>query len=190
MVKDITWWRFDNAIDSKTCNKIIKLGKKDWEKATIKGEFENVIDTKSRETNVSWTTEQWLYDIVFDYMRSANEQAGWDFEVDAAESMQIGKYSKGCFYDYHTDGDGVTVYDSPENKWLNNKTRKLSMSIFLNDNYEGGEFKFYGDDEETTRISEKGTVIVFPSYLNHCVEEVTKGNRYSLVVWFVGPKFK
>ena len=74
MVKDITWWRFDNAIDSKTCNKIIKLGKKDWEKATIKGEFENVIDTKSRETNVSWTTEQWLYDIVFEYMRSANEQ--------------------------------------------------------------------------------------------------------------------
>ena len=121
-------------------------------------------------------------------MRSANQQAGWNFEVDAAESMQIGKYSKGCFYDYHTDGDGVTIYDEPENNWLHNKTRKLSMTILLNENYEGGEFKFFGDDEETTRISEKGTVIVFPSYLNHCVEEITKGTRYSLVVWFLGPK--
>ena len=50
---------------------------------------------------------------------------GWEFEVDAAESMQIGTYSKGCFYDNHADGNGVTVYDSPENKWLNNK-----LSIF------------------------------------------------------------
>ena len=185
MVKDITWWRFDNAIDSKMCNKIIKLADKKWEKATTKGE----VGQDKRKTNICWTTEQWLYDIVFEYMQSANRQAGWDFEVDAAESMQIGKYSKGCFYDYHADGDGVTVYDSPENKWLNNKTRKLSMSIFLNDNYEGGEFTFFGDDEEKS-IKGKGTIIVFPSYIYHCVEEVTKGNRYSLVVWFLGPKFK
>jgi len=183
--KDITWWRFDNAIDSKMCNKIIKLADKKWEKATTKGEE----GQDKRKTNICWTTEQWLYDIVFDYMRSANQQSGWDFEVDAAESMQIGKYSKGCFYDYHNDGNGVTVYDMPENKWLNNKTRKLSMSIFLNDNYEGGEFKFLGDDEEKS-IKEKGTVLVFPSYMTHCVEKVTKGNRYSLVVWFLGPKFK
>ena len=185
MKNNITWWRFDNAIDSKMCNKIIKLADKKWEKAKTKGEE----GQDKRKTNIFWTTEQWLYDIVFGYMQSANRQAGWNFEVDAAESMQIGKYSKGCFYDYHTDGDGVTVYDSPENKWLNNKTRKLSMSIFLNDNYEGGEFTFFGDDEEKS-IRGKGTVLVFPSYLYHCVEEVTKGNRYSLVVWFLGPKFK
>ena len=185
MEKDITWWRFDNAIDSKMCNKIIKLADKKWEKATTKGEE----GQDKRKTNICWTTEQWLYDIVFEYMQSANRQAGWDFEVDAAESMQIGKYSKGCFYNYHNDGNGVTVYDMPENKWLNNKTRKLSMSIFLNDNYEGGEFTFFGDDEEKS-IKGKGTIIVFPSYIYHCVEEVTKGNRYSLVVWFLGPKFK
>ena len=187
MVKDITWWRFDNAIDSKMCNKIIKLADKKWEKATTKGEE----GQDKRKTNICWTTEQWLYDIVFEYMQSANRQAGWDFEVDAAESMQIGKYSKGCFYDYHSDGNGVTVYDMPENKWLNNKTRKLSMSIFLNDNYEGGEFTFFGDEDSIiTGKGTVGTVLVFPSYMHHCVEEVTKGNRYSLVVWFLGPKFK
>ena len=186
MAEDINWWRFDNAIDSKTCNKIIKLADKKWEKATTKGKRAQ----KVRKTNISWTTEQWLFDLVFNYMRSANEQSGWNFEVDAAEEMQIGKYSKGCFYDYHQDGDGVTVYDMPENNWLNNKTRKLSMSILLNEDYEGGDFKFYGAKETVLKEKAKGTVLVFPSYMQHCVEEVTKGNRYSLVAWFLGPKFK
>ena len=184
MEKDITWWRFDNAIDSKMCNKIIKLAEKKWETATTKGKKAQ----EQRKTNICWTTEQWLYDIVFEYMRSANQQSGWNFEIDAAESMQIGKYSKGCFYDYHTDGDGVTIYDEPENKWLHNKTRKLSMTILLNEDYEGGNFKFYDNEEDT--IKGKGSVLVFPSYLQHCVEKITKGNRYSLVVWFLGPKFK
>ena len=37
MVEQITWWRFDNAVDSKTCNKIIKLADKEWQKASTKG---------------------------------------------------------------------------------------------------------------------------------------------------------
>ena len=186
MTEEITWWRFDNAMDSKTCNKIIKLAEKQWEKATTKG----VEGQGKRKTNIAWTTEQWLFDLVFDYMRSANRQSGWNFEVDAAESMQIGKYSKGCFYDYHQDGDGVTTYDEPENNWLHNKTRKLSMTILLNEDYEGGDFKFYGDDETALKGKGKGSVLVFPSYMQHCVEKITKGNRYSLVVWFLGPKFR
>ncbi len=184
MAGEINWWRFDNAVDSKTCNKIINLADKKWNTATTKREE----GQKKRKTNISWTTEQWLYDLVFSYMTSANTQAGWNFEVDAAESMQIGKYSKGCFYDYHQDGDGVTVYDTPENKWLHNKTRKLSLTILLNEDYEGGEFKFYKEEKDT--VKGKGSVLVFPSYMPHCVEEVTKGNRYSLVTWFIGPKFR
>ena len=184
MSEEINWWRFDNAVDSKTCNKIIKLAEKKWEKATTKGVEKHGI----RKTNISWTTEQWLFDLVFGYMRSANQEANWNFDIDSAESMQIGKYSKGCFYDYHQDGDGVTVYDTPENNWLHNKTRKLSMTILLNEDYEGGEFKFYGNEENI--IKGKGTVFIFPSYMQHCVEKITKGNRYSLVAWFLGPKFR
>ena len=173
MSEEINWWRFDNAVDSKTCNKIIKLAEKQWQKATTKG----VEGQGKRKTNIAWTTEQWLFDLVFDYMLSANRQSGWNFEVDAAESMQIGKYSKGCFYDYHQDGDGVTIYDEPENNWLHNKTRKLSMTISLNENYEGGDFRFYGYDETALKEKEKGSVLVFPSYMQQSVEKITKGNR-------------
>ena len=37
---------------------------------------------------------------------------------------------------------------------------------------------------------EKGTVLIFPSYMVHGVEPVTKGIRYSAVTWLVGPYFK
>ena len=52
MTDDITWWRFDNAVDSKTCNKIIKLADKKWKTATTKRKE----GQKNRKTNISWTT--------------------------------------------------------------------------------------------------------------------------------------
>ena len=48
------------------------------------------------------------------------------------------------------------------------------MTVVLNDDYEGGEFEFLGNGT----IKEKmGTVIVFPSYMQHRVLPVTKGVR-------------
>jgi PKHD-type hydroxylase len=36
----------------------------------------------------------------------------------------------------------------------------------------------------------KGTVLVFPSFILHGVEDVEEGERYSVVTWMVGPWFK
>ncbi len=83
----------------------------------------------------------------------------------------------------------------PGNKFLDGKVRKLSMTILLNGNYQGGEFKFasYNKLESEVEIPDfknAGSVIVFPSFMEHQVAPVTKGTRYSLVAWFVGPPFK
>ena len=43
---------------------------------------------------------------------------------------------------------------------------------------------------ETPDFKNAGSVIVFPSFMEHQVTPVTKGTRYSLVAWFVGPPFK
>jgi len=180
------YWKFDNDVDSDTCKKIISIAENKWETGTVLGNSKN-----KRKTKIHWTTEQWLYDLVFEYMHAANKNSGWNFEIDGAESMQIGRYGKGCFYNTHNDGDGTTLYNYPDNKWLHNKTRKLSMSILLNDDYEGGELNFSNTEEPLIGGNgTKGTVIVFPSYHSHSVEKVTKGIRYSLVVWFLGKGFK
>ena len=39
-------------------------------------------------------------------------------------------------------------------------------------------------------MKKQGTIINFPSFVFHRVTPVTKGIRYSLVVWHTGPKLK
>ena len=70
-------------------------------------------------------------------------------------------------------------------------TRKLSMTLQLNDDFEGGEFQINNGDEAGAIAPEmkKGRALLFPSFMCHRVKPVTKGIRRSIVVWVVGPKF-
>ena len=204
------WFFWTSALDKKTCNKIKALGKDDFSAAEVdtKKEIsdeerktgrkkEPGKDKKARISDVSWTNEQWVIDLVWPYMMEANERAGWNFDITGVESMQITKYKPGWFYAWHGDGpsDCLSVYKMPGNKFLDGKVRKLSMTILLNGNYKGGEFQFAGYNKlecnaETPDFKNAGSIIVFPSFMEHQVTPVTKGTRYSLVAWFVGPPFK
>ena len=69
------------------------------------------------------------------------------------------------------------------------------MTVLLNDNYEGGELEFATYNKEKCKITVPefnriGSIVVFPSAMEHRVTPVTKGIRHSLVVWFLGPPFK
>tara|TARA_B100000927_G_scaffold166209_1_gene133948 strand:- start:12059 stop:12643 length:585 start_codon:yes stop_codon:yes gene_type:complete len=74
--------------------------------------------------------------------------------------------------------------------------RKLSMTIQLSDSdeYEGGDFEFDNDilpdSFDKNIIREKGRVLIFPSFLPHKVNPVTKGIRKSLVTWIEGPAWR
>ena len=78
------------------------------------------------------------------------------------------------------------------------KVRKLSVTINLNKpgDYEGGNLKFdFGPHtegeryHECTEIRPQGSIIVFPSFIAHQVTPITKGTRYSLVLWSLGQPF-
>jgi PKHD-type hydroxylase len=177
-------------------------------------------DVYIRDSEVSWLTDNWLYDIVWSYVNEANQLAGWKYEIDFAEACQFTTYhSPSGFYGWHYDGlsdhnskykkaiPGITplldngLYENNHTDNLNlwGKVRKLSMTINLNKpgDYEGGNLKFdFGHHtnqkrfHECTEIRPQGSVIVFPSYVYHQVTPVTKGTRYSLVVWFTGRPLK
>ena len=86
-----------------------------------------------------------------------------------------------------------------KNQNLIGKIRKISCTINLNvpGEYDGGNLKFdFGNHREEGRFHEceeirpQGSIVVFPSFLPHCVTPVTKGTRYSLVLWCVGEPWK
>ena len=205
------WYIFDKALSKENCSRIIKLGDKGFKKGGLekdteitakeriegkKHEFE--LDKKKRTSDVAWVEDQWLYDLIWPYMVTANEQAGWKYDIKAAETIQISRYEKGSFYKFHKDGrgDNLAAYNRPDNHFLHGNVRKLSMSLLLNDDYEGGDFEFTRLDPEgksvtqTPDLYKAGSIIVFPSFMMHRVEPVTKGTRYSLVAWYIGPPFK
>jgi PKHD-type hydroxylase len=61
----------------------------------------------------------------------------------------------------------------------------------LNDTseWEGGELQLRLYDEYKVPL-EKGTVVAFPSILEHRVTPVLKGFRYTATIWFNGPRFR
>ena len=197
------------GLDKNTCDKIRNSAKGKWKKSKVNikkdiTEEERItgakpiynIDKKYRICDVVWTEEQWIYDLIKPYMFTANEQAGWKYDIRAAENMQITRYKKGGFYNFHKDGKGdhLSVYKAPCDKALLGFVRKLSMTVLLNDDYVGGEFQFARYKQEKCRIdtvelNKTGSIIIFPSDIEHRVTPITNGTRYSLVIWFLGPPF-
>ena len=115
-----------------------------------------------------------------------NEQF-YNFNLNGFEKFQFTEYlSKDSgYYDWHID----CFLGKPDPSMQ--AMRKLSVSIILNDDFEGGEFEFNeGDSSDAIKVDvKKGTALLFPSFIGHRVKPVTRGNRYSLVVWVYGPKF-
>lgn len=208
------WYYYIGALDKNTCNQIINVAKGKWRtsRVNIKNDITDEerrigingdgggipgIDKNLRMCSNGVTNDQWICESVWPWMLEANEVSGWKYDIRAAESMQITRYKKGEFFCFHKDGksDCLSMYDRPGNEFMHGYVRKLSMTVVLNDDYEGGEFQFatYSKEKcmiQTPEINKTGSIVVFPSDMEHRVTPVTKGIRYSLVVWFLGPPFK
>ncbi len=144
-------------------------------------------DESIRRTKLNWFPTNHRYNkILSDYIIKANKIM-YHYVLSKFTPCQFARYDVGDFYDYHQDsGHQINEYEK--------ETRKLSMTVQLSepDTYEGGEFYFYNGnkDEIEPDIQEQGSILVFDSRMWHRVAPVTKGVRYSLVSWILGPRFQ
>ena len=185
------YWYFKKALPKRTCEDIIKTYKdKSHHKGTIGQNKKVVTDLKTRNTNIVFTNDPWLYREIQPFTNVANRNANWNFNLDWTEKIQFGCYRKNSHYDWHCDSTTV----NKENRY-----RKVSTIVMLSNpsDYEGGQLKFQFRNNVDPTIEDtlvdgnlQGNIIVFPSYVWHKVEPVTKGVRYSLVTWTWGPPFK
>lgn len=198
---------FESVLPSRICDLIIEdAEQRNIEMARI-GQFdhkENMTETdisklyKTRNSSVVWMDDPWLYREIHPFVHEANRIANWNFDWHYSESCQFTKYSKSQHYSWHQDAF-LKPFDDPTKK-TNGLIRKLSVTVSLadGDSYEGGDLEFNlrnsSDDYEVIQKSElsrkKGTIVVFPSFVWHRVTPVTKGTRYSLVVWNTGAPYR
>jgi|TARA_Y100000114_G_scaffold130440_1_gene128239 PKHD-type hydroxylase len=214
------YYYFKSALSPRICDDILQYGKSQNSEIAVTGGVSSddknnyKVDgtlkksalknlQKKRKSDIVWMNDSWIYKEIHPYIHQANKLAGWNFQWDWSESCQFTKYEPGQFYDWHCDSWEVP-YDKPNDPNSNGKIRKLSVTISLSDpsEYEGGnlEFDFRNNADwaenrkakvkECTEIRPRGSIIVFPSFCWHRVNPVTKGTRYSLVIWNLGWPFK
>lgn len=164
----------ERVISDKECKDILAFAKNKWETGRI---HQVGTSKKTRDSDVVFLSEQKYFHIAERILRGIYPYLEWQVNVDTIEPMQITRYKVGQYYGFHTDGNGF------ERMPVSNKVRKLSMSILLNDKFEGGEFEFINESKVNIK---KGCAVIFPSWIPHRVNPVTKGVRYSLVVWHGG----
>lgn len=195
---------FDSVLPNNFCDDLIRFGE---EKSNIQlaltgdsippkteKDFKNLY--KQRNSSVAWIDEPWVWNQVQPYIIEANKEAGWNFDLDHSENAQWTKYSETQHYSWHVDSF-PSPYNEPRRRDYG-LTRKLSATISLEDGdkYEGGDLEFCihkGINQKIFKVDvarKKGSITVFPSFVLHRVTPVTKGTRYSLVVWTLGFPFK
>lgn len=148
------------------------------------GVGEGIIHKDKRRSKIFWLpkTEEFheIYRTLFELIGNCNKDF-YQFKLnELVEQIQYTMYSENDqgHYDWHMDmGPGKA-------------RRKLSLVVQLSDpsEYEGGELQI-NNGSIMVAEKDKGTVILFPSYLLHRVTPVTKGTRRSLVLWIDGPAF-
>jgi len=180
----------DLAFTPRECSEILAQNQRLYpQKSTVgtggkgKGKYDpevRAVDTYSIEygDDTSW---------IFEKIAKAIGQANADYYkydlYGITHGLQLLHYksTENGHYDWHIDcGDGEASY------------RKISVSIPLTDRaaYEGGNLMINNNGNEIRATDEQGSISMFPSYLLHQVTPVTSGERWVIVIWINGPRFK
>ena len=176
----------EGIFTAEECDKIIAISRSfPPEKASIEGvapDGKLALVRKSRISWIGWTPEtDWIFRRLQEWAVKINDHH-YRFDLSGIfDKLQFTEYeAPDSHYTWHEDLDK----NSPS-------TRKLSIVTQLSDpnDYEGGELQFFLSSEITIP-RKKGATTFFPPYLQHRVKPITKGKRYSLVVWVNGPPFR
>jgi PKHD-type hydroxylase len=178
------YYRFIKGIPDETIDNLVKiLDTKELIDGQV-GDAGGIVNKTKRSAKIFWLpkTDEFLeiYKIMSDFILKCNQEF-YGFRLShISENLQYTVYTADDqgHYDWHIDM-------GPEKA-----RRKLSLVCQLSDpsEYEGGELQI-NTGQIMVPEKEKGTVILFPSYLLHRVTPVTKGTRRSLVLWIEGPAF-
>ena len=207
---------FPRAVPKKECNRLLKscINSTKFSNASVlnSGQADAIKDDevlhddrgrndpKIRKTDIAFITGEnnEVNKIAWHFLREANK-INFNYKLNYFQPVQFARYRNGGHYGWHQDSTGQNSHG---------EARKLSLTFCLTDpnKYEGGNLEFFCADKALedmklpdgkiikgkqvlADIRDQGSVIVFDSRDFHRVTPVTKGTRYSIVCWTVGPNF-
>lgn len=172
-------------------------------------ESDNADDSTDTESNINKHREvnlihlssvvyyPWLANMMNSVCVDANNH--FQFALNGMNQFDFLRYEVGDYYDWHKDTNiHKAGFEDDQSRH-----RKLTCIIQMSDDgdYVGGDLEFNHDWKDQAKnedwnaqlkeqIRGKGTIIVFPSYLEHRVTPVTEGVRYAVASWCSGPAWR
>ena len=179
------WCLHEAAFTPKECDHITSaLDKLTAHDGTVNGGPGLEVNDKVRDSQVIWVQAE-SFELTNHLAQLVSNSNAAHFHFDLLglnEQLQYTRYDEHGHYDWHLDRMPPGFHGV--------LPRKLSATLLLNDDFEGGQLQFKIGVGEVKMEIEKGSLVVFPSFLLHRVTGVTSGVRKSLVAWFCGPAFK
>lgn len=180
-------FEYDDFFTEAECDTIIEIGESlnPTFGQIYNGDPGGAVKNDIRKCGVSWIRPNedtaWIFQKLAFVSQDINKKY-FNFALEWGEDAQFTKYDSKYqgFFGKHID----TIAFSGES------VRKISMSVILNEDFEGGDLNLYINDNPHVVRKKKGNVVIFPSFLLHEVTPVTAGVRYSLVNWVNGARFR
>jgi len=176
----------DDFISSEECEILINCWKSEIkETPNVNLEFSNriVYFKDVQNINAKSLMSEIKYRVLYEIRKYFNVKTIYP------DSAHLVVWRPGTKLGWHADN---ATYPNRKPNWSSHRT--WSAVLYLNDDYEGGEFVFLknsdGDinDEENHLIikPKRGMMICFSAGLDsvHSVKEVKNGNRYTLPLWY------
>lgn len=159
---------------------------------SVLSEYENntspaLVGTSDQIINQEYRITEWipLSDDIRDNLKNSIAEFYNNFLIQTyksniknIENPQFLYYNVGGKYDVHNDSED----------WIDGKltrvcNRDITILIYLNDNFHGGELIF--PDYNVTITPKSGMIIAFPSYIefSHKVNPISVGERFNIVSW-------
>ena len=134
---------------------------------------------KDRKTNnelITGELHQEILEIVFSNFyetKNIREEIFLDTFYNVILPPMVNKYNLGEHYGWHFDQTYM-----PDQQG-NLARMDYSYTIFLNDDYEGGELQI----EDQSVKGKQGQIVIYDNKLRHRVTKITEGTRYACVGW-------
>lgn len=180
----------DLKFTDEECDRMIALTKAAYgTPASVGGSLDNSAVNKEIRTATIYdllndAENRWIYEKVVKSIAIANK-THFDFEISGIiHNLQLIEYNmmdekSPGHYNWHVDaGSGDP------------STRKISYVAQISDprDYDGCELVVNNFGHEIVANKERGSVHLFPSYMVHKVTPITRGKRFSLVIWIHGSR--
>ena len=129
--------------------------------------------------------KQSLYQFHQSIINANTTEFGFDlYQVDDGQVLFYNEYrnTNNGEYGWHNDSSSdLGVNDS-----------KLTAILNLSDEpYEGGDLQLFLNKEKTIEnFRSPGSIVIFPSFVQHRVTPVTQGTRITLAQFVLGPRFR